>query len=257
MRLKTIALIVVGGSAQLLAQDSIYFVPADRVAVRVMREVPPIDLAPGVHVRTVVGQTGSFSVGEFDPGSAAVLHHHTREQADVGISGVFDVTIGNHVEALGPGAGMIIPADVAHSIANVRGGTMTVIEFHTVRRPDLVPPRPTLTFPTSPEAVALPGERRIVEQVDRPGITLRSETCTLAWRQIAKGNSFTSIPDPRTRGEQFLYLVRGEGELSVPGTRQRVSAGALIVIPASEPRWTIKAGATDVALVEFTMKGTG
>ena len=55
-------LAVVGFSVPLVGQDSIHFVPADRVAVRVMREVPSIDVAPGVHVRTVVGSTGSSSL---------------------------------------------------------------------------------------------------------------------------------------------------------------------------------------------------
>jgi mannose-6-phosphate isomerase-like protein (cupin superfamily) len=127
-----------------------------------MTQVSPVDVAPGVHVRTVVGTTGSFSIGDFDAGSAAVLHHHTREQADVGIAGVFDMTIGTHEEALGPGAGVIVPADVAHSIANKRGGVMTVIEFHTVRRPDLVPPRPPMTFPSSAEPVPVPAGRRLI-----------------------------------------------------------------------------------------------
>jgi quercetin dioxygenase-like cupin family protein len=73
------------------------------------------------------------------------VHHHTREQADFGISGTFDVTLGSHVESVGAGAGFIIPADVMHSIANRQGGVAIIIEFHTVRRPDLVPPRPAMT----------------------------------------------------------------------------------------------------------------
>src|SRR5262245_65519138 len=101
----------------LLAQ-SLYFLPRDRVAIRDMRDVPHIDLAAGVRVRTVVGSTGSFSVADFDPGAAAVLHHHTREQADVGIDGVFDMVIAGRVEPLGPGAGVIVPPDVAHSTRN-------------------------------------------------------------------------------------------------------------------------------------------
>ena len=149
MRQILAAFACIGLSVPMVAQGDVHFVPGDRVAVREMSAVSPIELAPGVQVRTVVGATGSFSIGEFDTGSAAVLHHHTREQADVGITGGFDMTLGTHVEELGPGAGVIVPSNVAHSIANKRGGVMTVIEFHTVRRPDLVPPRPALTFPAS------------------------------------------------------------------------------------------------------------
>src|SRR5262245_39875788 len=90
---------VVLGGAQ-AAQESPHFLPADRVSVRVMSEVPAVDLAPGVHVRTVVGTTGSVSVGDFDSSGTAPLHHHTREQADIGITGTLDMTVGTHVEAL-------------------------------------------------------------------------------------------------------------------------------------------------------------
>lgn len=51
-----------------IAQESIHVVSRERVTLRRMREVPAVDVAPGVHVRTVVGTTGSFSVGEFEAG---------------------------------------------------------------------------------------------------------------------------------------------------------------------------------------------
>src|SRR6476660_4429989 len=174
------------------AQDPLYFPPADRGSVRVMSELSPIDLAPGVHVRTVVGATGSVSIGEFEPGSAAVLHHHTREQADVGLTGAFDMTIGTHVEKLGPDMGVIVPSNVAHSIANKGTGVMTVVEFHTVPRPDLVPPRPAMTFPSSAVPASVPEGRALVKQIDGPGgptnaSPMIGETCIMRWRRLARG----------------------------------------------------------------------
>jgi mannose-6-phosphate isomerase-like protein (cupin superfamily) len=232
------------------AQENPHFVPADRVAVRAMAHVPAVDLAPGVHVRTVVGTTGSFSIGDFDAGSAAVLHHHTREQADVGITGVFDMTIGSHEEPLGPGAGVIVPANVAHSIANKRGGVMTVIEFHTVRRPDLVPPRPAMTFPSSADPVPVPAGRRLVVALDRPGNvrTIRGETCTLAWRRGTRGST-VSLEAGNT--ELFVYVVGGAGQLKVPGGTERVEAGTLVVVPAQGRSNLQVTAAGDIALVEF------
>lgn len=231
----------IGLSVPAVTQSDPYFLPSDRVAVRRMDAVPPIDLAPGVHVRTVVGATGSFSIGDFDSGSAAVLHHHTREQADVGITGVLEMTLGTHVESLGPGAGVIVPPDVAHSIANRGGGVMTVIEFHTVRRPDLVPPRPALTFPASPEPVAVPVGHALVTQLDGPGSTssagpstIRGQTCTLVWRQLPTGATPTDMHPTGTRTELFVYVVRGVAELATSGGVQRVMAGTLIVIPSGE-----------------------
>ncbi len=232
-------------------QATPHFVPPNEVAVRVMAEVAPVDVAPGVHVRTVVGAIGSFSIGDFEAGSAAVLHHHTREQADVGIAGVFDMTIGTHEEALGPGAGVIVPADVAHSIANKRGGVMTVIEFHTVRRPDLVPPRPTMTFPSSAEPVPVPAGRRLVVPLDRPNAalwTIRGETCTLAWRRGVRGSTLDLDAGDT---ELFVYVVRGAGEVGMTGRTPRVEPGTLIVVPARGRTSLRASGADDLALVEF------
>jgi mannose-6-phosphate isomerase-like protein (cupin superfamily) len=217
-----------------------------------MRDVPAVDLAPGVHVRTVVGATGSFSFGEFDSGSAAVLHHHTREQADVGITGVFDMTIGGHVEPLGPGAGVIVPANVAHSIKNLRDGVMTVIEFHTVRRPDLVPPRPAMTFPSAPQPVAVPDNRALVADLAARG-TMHGQTCRLAWRVLSRGAKPTDLHPMPTRVEQYIYVVRGDADLTAAGQTQRIGAGTLVVIPAAEPHVRMQAaGPIDVALAEFS-----
>jgi quercetin dioxygenase-like cupin family protein len=242
------------------AQDDVHFLPGDRVAVRDMRTVPSIDLAPGVRVRTVVGATGSFSLADSDSGSGSVLHHHTREQADVGIAGVFEMTLGNHVERLGPGAGVIVPPNVAHSLANKGTGVMTVIEFHTVRRPDLVPPRPALTFPVSPEAVALPDEQKLIAQLDEPGggssgtpRTIRGQTCDLAWRRLPAGAAATDIHAARTRVELFVYVVSGAVDLIVSGSTQRVAAGSVILIPGEQQHVRVQAASgTDAALVEFS-----
>ena len=132
----TIRLSVVGFAAFVAAwmpapaPASLHFVPGARVAVRVMSQVPAIDLAPGVRVRTVVGTVASFSVADFEPGSAAVLHHHTREQADISLAGSFDMALGDRTEPLAPGFGVIVPPNVAHSIANKSSERMSVIEFH-------------------------------------------------------------------------------------------------------------------------------
>jgi hypothetical protein len=81
--------VLIGLCSPLLAQDSIHFVPPDRVAVRVMSEVPAIDLAPGVRVRTVVGSIGSFSFGDFDAGGVPAAEQGVRMRA----MGATDVAI--------------------------------------------------------------------------------------------------------------------------------------------------------------------
>ena len=242
----------IGLSAAIGVQDPLYFPPADRVSVRVMRDLSPIDLAPGVHVRTLVGLTASVSVGEFEPGSAAVLHHHTREQADVGLTGTFDMTIGTHVEQLGPDMGVIVPADVAHSIANKGTDRMTVIEFHTVPRPDLVPPRPTMTFPSSTEAVPVPDAARLMHVFALRGTEtaerITGKTCAMTWHRLGPGAKPAEVL--ASGSERLVYVLRGTLQLDATGAPQRVTAGSAILIPAGQHA-RFQAADTEVTLVDF------
>src|SRR5437588_462785 len=127
-----------------------------------MHAVPAIDLTSGLHVHTVVGNTASVSVAEMDGGATVAPHHHTREQVDVGLTGTIEATIANHVESLSPGTAVVIPADVTHGFVNRGPGRATAIEFHTVPRPDLVPPRPTTDFPAARDSVGLPDDRHLI-----------------------------------------------------------------------------------------------
>src|SRR5215831_15638014 len=254
MRRMLAGIVWIGLSVVVGAQDPLYFPPTDRVSVRVMSELSPIDVAPGVHVRTVVGPTSSVSIGEFEPGSAAVLHHHTREQADVGLTGTFDMTIGTHVEKLGPDTGVIVPANVEHSIANKGTSVMTVIEFHTVPRPDLVPPRPAMTFPSSPEPVPIPDSPLIV-RFDFPrsetAQSITGKTCAMTWHRLGRGATPAEVQATET--ELLVYVLRGTLQLDAGSSPQRVSAGSVVVIPAHQSA-RLQATDTDVTLVDFRVE---
>src|SRR5437868_14717089 len=118
------------------AQDTVFFPGRDHVVIRTMRSVPANAFDARLHVHTVVGVTGSVSFAELDSGAVAGLHHHTREQVDVGLMGTVEATLGNHIEQLSPGFGVIIPADVNHSFVNRGPGRVTAIEFQTLHIPD-------------------------------------------------------------------------------------------------------------------------
>ena len=76
--------------AALVAQESVHFPPTDQVVILAMRDVPAVQLAAGFMGRTLVGATGSFTYAEFEDGAGAVIHHHTREQVNVGIDGAME-----------------------------------------------------------------------------------------------------------------------------------------------------------------------
>jgi mannose-6-phosphate isomerase-like protein (cupin superfamily) len=247
-------------SSALVAQDIANFPPTDTIVIRVMRDVPAAQLSPGFLGRTVVGATGSFSFAEFDAGAGATLHHHTREQVNVGIEGAMEMALGTHTEPLPAGAAVITPANVRHSIRNRSGGKLISLEFHTIRRPDLVAPRPrpTVPYPVASEPVVIPDDRKLVVQLATPdqpaGVakTIRGDTCTLAWRRLVPGAAATDLAPARSSAELFVYVASGEADLTATGVSQRVSAGTLVIIPGHHEHVTLKAvGSANVALVEF------
>jgi len=249
---KSILICIVAGSvsASARAQDTVFFPPTSHVAIRAMRMVPTVDLNDRVHLHTVVGATGSVSFGDLDSGGVAPLHHHTREQVNVGLTSTFQVTVGNHVEVLPAGYGLIIPADVNHSFANPGPTVASAIEFHTIPRPDLVPPRPKLSFPASAAAVVVRDDQRLVTRMDTPaGKTLNGRTCTVAWRSIR--STIDAHPQP-TATELFVYVARGAVELSAEGHTANVPEGSLVIIPAKLAHARMRSiGQSSAAVIEF------
>lgn len=247
-------------SAVVAAQDSVHFPPTDRVVILAMSDVPAVQLTKGFMAKTIVGATGSFSWAEFDDNSGAALHHHLREQANVGIDGVMEMGLGTHTEPLPAGAAVITPANVSHAIRNRSGGKLVSLEFHTIRRPDLAPPRPrpAVPYPTAPEPVAVPDDRKMVVQLastaQPAGVakTIQGETCTVAWRWLAPNGAATDLAPAKSSAELYVYVVGGEADVTGGGVSQRVKGGTVVIIPGQQEHVTMKAaGFGVVTLIEF------
>lgn len=241
------------------APDPIHFPPADRITVHVMKDVPATTLSKGFNFRHIVGATGSFSFAELEPGAGGSLHHHTREQVNVGIDGVMDIGIGEHREPLAVGAAVITPPNVRHGIRNSSERRLLSLEFHTIRRPDLTPsrPRPAVPYPAAAAPVPVADDRQLVVQLasaTQPhGVakTINGETCSVSWRRLAAGGASVDL-GPAHGTEIYVYVASGEADLVGKSITRRVAAGMVILIPAGEEHVTLKAaGGTDVALVEF------
>jgi quercetin dioxygenase-like cupin family protein len=148
---------------------------------------------------------------------------------------------------------VIVPPNVRHSISNLHKGTRTVIEFHTVRRPDLVPPRPPMTFPAAAEPVAVAPDRRLVAPMDTgAGMTLNGETCTMRWRRVTA--SVDVHPDP-TPTELFIYVARGAVRLAGTGQTSTLGVGTVIIVPAATRHLQLSsASSADAAVIEFSVR---
>ena len=242
------------GRVPAYGQDTIFFPPPNRIAIRDMRSLPARRVGNALRVYTVVGATGSASLAEFDSGSTTgPVHHHTREQVDVGLTGTLESTLDTHAEQFPPGHAAVIPAEVSHSFSNPRAGLVTALEFHTVRRPDLPPGYPAMRFPYAPEPVSLPDNARLVKRVDAgAGETLDGRTCTVRWRWVSAP---VDVHPTTTSTELFVYVARGDAELTAEGRTSRVKEGSLIIIPAELARAKIApVNTSKAALVEFQVR---
>jgi mannose-6-phosphate isomerase-like protein (cupin superfamily) len=168
--------------------------------------------------------------------------------------------IGEHREPLPAGAGVITPPNVRHGIRNSSDRRLLSLEFHTIQRPDLTPPRPrpAVPHPMAAEPVPVSDDAKLVVQLasePQPhGVakTITGETCALSWRRLAAGAASVDL-GPARGTEMFVYVASGDADLASTRLKVRVSAGMLILIPAKEEHVSLKAvGKTDVALVEFT-----
>lgn len=251
--LVTMLLIPGYANAQNAQPDTIFFASPDRLTIRNMRAVPAIELTPHLHLHTVVGNTASVSFAELDSGAVVAVHHHTREQVDVGLTGVIEATIGSHTEFLSPGTGIVIPADVDHGFRNGSPRPATAIEFHTVPRPDLVPPRPPMKFPAAPEPTGTPADQHLITRIDSSsGGMLEGRSCVVRWRSLT--GPVEVHPHP-TATELFVYVARGNATVIAAGHVHTISEGSLVIIPGGltsvriDPR-----GSSSTALVEFQMR---
>lgn len=95
--------------------------------------VPPIDVFPGVRMRTPFGQRLMLSYVEIEDGALVTTHQHPHEQGGVVLTGRLELTIGGETRTLGPGAMYIIPPDTPHRASAVGGRCVVMDVFSPVR----------------------------------------------------------------------------------------------------------------------------
>jgi quercetin dioxygenase-like cupin family protein len=95
--------------------------------------VPPIEIFPGVRIRTPYGKNLMLSYVEIEEGAVVSFHHHPHEQGGVVLSGRLELTIGGETRTLGAGEMYIIPPDTPHRAAAAGGRTVVMDVFSPVR----------------------------------------------------------------------------------------------------------------------------
>jgi quercetin dioxygenase-like cupin family protein len=238
------------------ADDAVRFFDVNRL--------PLTDLAPGITIRTVVGRTATFISAEVEPGASTVADHHTHEQANYGVSGDATITIAGARRSLGPDHATLALPDTEHFIRNDGSTTARLLEMQPVRRLDLLPPRPALTFPKQPDAQSIPRGRTItadfgsasirwdVNGVERTA-SLNGDRVFLRVWDVRPGISNAINLRPVANGaEQLSFLLRGAGVVTVNGHVTAISKGTLIDMAGDAAHVLFRStSATPSRIVEF------
>jgi quercetin dioxygenase-like cupin family protein len=96
-------------------------------------KIPPVEISPGVRVRTPYLQNLMLSYLEMDADSVVPLHKHPHEQGGVLLRGRLELTIGDEVRVVEPGSLFLIPANVPHKARPVGGPVVVLDVFSPVR----------------------------------------------------------------------------------------------------------------------------
>lgn len=79
-------------------------------------EVNPVEIVPGVRIRTLWGERVMMSLIETDPQVDVPEHTHPHEQAGLVLEGEFEMTIGGERRAMKRGMSYVIPGGVPHAL---------------------------------------------------------------------------------------------------------------------------------------------
>ena len=96
-------------------------------------KIPPVEISPGVRVRTPYLNNLMLSYLEMDEDSVVPLHKHPHEQGGVLLRGRLELTIGDEVRVVEPGSLFLIPANVPHKARPVGGPVVVLDVFSPVR----------------------------------------------------------------------------------------------------------------------------
>jgi hypothetical protein len=209
---------------------------------------PPLEVNANIRVHKVMGETGTFMVGEFRPGFRNTPHHHTHDQINVGISNTFDIVTPAKSYPVSRLRGLMIPADVSHgNLVATDAAAPLLIEFQPVRRTDFPPEREKVVFPTASAPTPPPADS--LELDFRPG--------SATWQRHPSGVRVSSRKGVRAAvsameipaslktpiairsqlpdAELFVYVLDGSVEASAGNTRHTASTGILFVNPPIAP----------------------
>lgn len=244
-------------------------IPPGRQVFYNIADIPWVESRPGIRQKTIPGETVTFSLYELDPQSMKGVppsggHHHTYELVFYGIEGTMDESVDGKAYPVGPMQGVMIPPDAHHALSKVVGpGKVIGLEFSTVRRQDLLPPKPAITYPARPKPKPVPPGHQVfadfnaIPWIERPGGAkykmASGDSCNLTlWLLPASTFRGTDQPGHHHTVEQISYVLAGHAEMRVGDQVRTVGPGTLLMIPSDVDHLPMKAiNNEDILLLDF------
>lgn len=232
-------------------------------------DIPMVTTSEGERRGVVAGETISVSFDELDPRHlegwpVESAHHHDYELAYFGLSGTAELYVGGRRSPVGPGMIAVVPPNVPHTITRVMGpGLVRSLEFSTTRRADLLPERPKIDFPASPEPEPLPAGFPVftdfdtVEWVGEPGksrfTAVFGESCTaFIYHVPASTMEGVETPGHHHHNEQISVVIRGHADVRMGDQFERVGPGTVMFVPPNVDHYGLSSvDDEDLVLLEF------
>jgi len=98
-----------------------------------INSIEPLEVVPGCRLRTPYGENLMLSYLEMDEGAEIPRHDHPHEQGGMLLKGRLELTIGDEVRIVEPGAMFIIPPNTPHRAVAVDGPAVVLDVFSPVR----------------------------------------------------------------------------------------------------------------------------
>lgn len=217
----------------------------NKIAVYDLSAMPMLENNANVSTKKVMGEIGTFMLGEFRAGIKTTPHHHTHEQINIGLSGEFDIVSSSTPFRIAARRGVLMPPDVIHH-NDVSGASAKPleIEFQPVRRLDFPPERQKVTFPAAPDPRPMPDPARMTLDFSREsgdwerlpnGTRVKSATgkgvAVSAWEVSKSATRFFDLRLHVPGAEQFVFVLDGAVEARSGDQYRSAPTGALVVNP--------------------------
>ena len=110
--------------------------------LEVDKDIPAVELVPGLVFRPVVGEQLMASFVRYAPNTVAPLHTHEEEQITVVIEGELEFDLAGDVRTMRPGMAVVVPPWVRHGARTHDIPCLEIDIFHPPRRALLELTRP-------------------------------------------------------------------------------------------------------------------